>query len=309
LAVGRKRPTAKSDLAFWATLYGVAGVFAIVCVAFLLSVISSSIPAWRSYGFSILSGGTWDQATNRFGALPLIAGTAETAAIALALAVPIGIGTALAIVHILPGRVRTFFSSLVELLAAVPSVVYGFWGLLVLGPWFANTIEPWLVARFDNNFPFQAPPETVSLMLAGCVLFVMVLPLIVALSRDAIATVPLELVEGALSVGATKWQVLRKVVLPSARFGIVGAVTLAAARALGETVAVALVIGLNPSFAHSLNSPAATLASIIATEFQDSTPVQVAALGALAVILMAMTLVVNMLGRYLIRRSSIGRLA
>jgi phosphate transport system permease protein len=117
--------------------------------------------------------------------------------------------------------------------------------------------------------------------------------------------VPNELVEGALSVGATRWQVLRKVVLPGARTGIVGAITLATARALGETVAIALVIGLNPNFAHSLNSPAATLASIIATEFQDSTPIQVAALGALAVILMAMTLLVNLFGRQMIRRAAI----
>lgn len=305
LAVGRKRFTAKSDSGYWLTLYGVSGIFAVVCAAFLWSVISSSLPAWRKDGLSILTGGTWSQSADKFGALPLIAGTVETALIALFLAVPIGIGTALAVVHILPGRLRTVFSSLVELLAAVPSVVYGFWGLLVLGPWFSSTIQPWFVSLFGGHFPFQEPPESVSIMLAGCVLFVMVLPLIVALSRDAIVTVPHETVEGAFSVGATRWQVLRKVVLPGARVGIVGAVTLATARALGETVAVALVIGLNPNFAKSLDAPAATLASVIATEFQDSTPLQIAALAALAVILMAMTLVVNMLGRYLISRAAV----
>ena len=187
----------------------------------------------------------------------------------------------------------------------MPSVVYGFWGLLVLGPWFATTVEPWLVNLFGGHFPFQQSAATESILLAGCVLFVMVLPLIVALTRDAIVTVPNELVEGALSVGATRWQVLRKVVLPGAKVGIVGAITLATARALGETVAVALVIGLNPNFAKSLNAPAATLASIIATEFQDSTPIQVAALGALAVILMAMTFIVNVIGRQMINRAAV----
>lgn len=305
LAEKRHRFSAKSDAGYWLTLYGVSIVFAVVCIGFLLSVISSSVPAWEKYGSSILTGTVWNQSTGQYGALPLVAGTVETAAIALTLAVPIGIGTALAIVFVLHSRVRVLFSTLVELLAAVPSVVYGFWGLIVLGPWFATKVEPWLVSLFGGHFPFQQSPATESILLAGCVLFVMVLPLIVALTRDAIATVPNDLVEGALSVGATRWQVLRKVVLPSAKVGIVGAITLATARALGETVAVALVIGLNPNFAKSLNAPAATLASIIATEFQDSTPIQVAALGALAVILMAMTLVVNLVGRQMINRSSV----
>jgi phosphate transport system permease protein len=166
-------------------------------------------------------------------------------------------------------------------------------------------VLPWFVHLFHGKFPFQDPPETLSLLLAGFVLFIMVLPIIVALSRDAIMTVPHDTLEGALSVGATKWQVLRKVVLPGARVGIVGAVTLATARALGETVAVALVIGTNPQFAHSLDSPTATLASIIAIEFQDSTPIQVASLAALGVILMAMALAVNVAGRWMINRAAI----
>jgi phosphate transport system permease protein len=227
-----------------------------------------------------------------------------TTAIALVFAIPIGVGSALAIVHVLPARLRVLLSSLVELLAAVPSVVYGLWGLLVLAPWFENTVEPGLASITGSRFPFQAPPEGVSLLLAGCVLFVMILPMIVALSRDAIAVVPHDQFEGALSVGATKWQVVRKVVLPGARTGIVGAITLATARALGETVAVAMVIGLNPLFPPSVFSTASTLASTIALQFQDATPLQVAALGALALILMAMTAIVNWFGRRLVRGST-----
>lgn len=302
----RTRFRVKSDFAHWGLLYGVAGLFAVICAVFLISVIGSSIPAWRHSGLSLIYGRTWDQGTDTFGALPLITGTLASTAIALVFAVPIGIGTALAIVHVLPQRARIFASSLVELLAAVPSVVYGLWGLLVIAPWFQGTVEPKLAAITGHHFPFQAPPEGVSLLLAGCILFIMILPMVVALSRDAIAVVPHEQYEGALSVGATKWQVLGKVVLPAARTGIVGAVTLATARALGETVAVAMVIGLNPLFPPSLFSTASTLASIIAVQFQDATSLQVAALGALAVILMALTAIVNWIGRRLIRHASVG---
>lgn len=296
----------KSDAAHWALLYGVAGLFAVICAVFLISIIVSSIPAWKHSGLSLIYGRTWDQGADQFGALPVITGTLVTTAIALFFAIPIGLGTALAIVHVLPPRARIFASSLVELLAAVPSVVYGLWGLLVLAPWFLATVEPNLARLTGHHFPFQANEEGVSVLLAGGVLFIMVLPMIVALSRDAISIVPHDQYEGALSVGATKWQVMWRVVLPAARTGIVGAVTLATARALGETVAVAMVIGLNPLFPTSLFSTGATLASIIAVQFQDATPLQVAALGALAVILMALTAVVNWVGRRMIRRASIG---
>jgi phosphate transport system permease protein len=302
----RKRFSVKSDFAHWGLLYGVSGLFAVVCAVFLITVVVSSIPAWRHSGLSIIYGRTWNQASDSFGALPIITGTLATTAIALIFAIPIGLGTAIAIVHVLPGRLRILASSLVELLAAVPSVVYGLWGLLVLGPWFQATVEPSLAKITGSHFPFQAQPEGISLLLAGCVLFIMVLPMIVALSRDAIAIVPNDQFEGALSIGATRWQVLHKVVLPAARTGIVGAVTLATARALGETVAVAMVIGLNPLFPGSFFSTASTLASTIAVQFQDATPLQVAALGSLAVILMVLTAVVNWLGRRLVRRAAIG---
>jgi phosphate transport system permease protein len=305
LAEKPKRFSAKPDSAYWIVLYGVTGLFALVLVAFLLSIIGSSIPAWRSSGLKLIFGTTWDPNNDVFGALPLIAGTVESTLIALFLAIPIGLGTALAIVHMIPRRFRVFFSSLVELLAAVPSVVYGLWGLLVVAPWFQVTVQPALEKATGNHWPFSGQEEGVSLLLAGFILFVMVLPLVVALSRDVIAVVPNDQVEGALSLGASQWQVLRKVVLPGARTGIIGAITLATARALGETVAVAMVIGGNPLFPHSTFSTAATLASTIALEFAEATPAQVAALGALAVILMAMTAFVNWVGRRMVQRAAI----
>jgi len=298
-----KRFASWSDFPYLGTLYGVSGLFAVIIAGFLISVIVTSMPAWRKYGLTIITGKTWDLATDQFGGFPLIFGTLEVTAIALFFAIPIGVGTALAIVHLLPHRIRLFFSSLVELLAAVPSVVYGLWGLLVLAPWFSATVQPWLAHLTGGHFPFQAPAEGVSLLLAGMVLFVMVLPLIVALSRDVIAIVPADQVEGALSLGATKWKVIRKVVLPGARTGIVGAVTLATGRALGETIAVTLVIGNNPLLAKSLFSPAATIASIIANQFDSATAIQLAALYAIAVVLMAITALTNAMGRELVRRS------
>jgi phosphate transport system permease protein len=305
LAEEPKRFSAKSDSAYWIVLYGVTGLFALVLVAFLLSIVASSIPAWKSSGLGLIFGTTWNPNTGQFGALPLIAGTVESTLIALILAIPIGLGTALAIVHMIPRQTRVFASSLIELLAAVPSVVYGLWGLLVVAPWFQVTVQPALAKLTGNHWPFSGQPEGVSLLLAGFVLFVMVLPLIVALSRDVIAVVPNDQIEGALSLGASQWQVLRKVVLPGARTGIIGAITLATARALGETVAVAMVIGGNPLFPHSTFSTAGTLASTIALEFSEANPAQVAALGALAVILMAMTAAVNWLGRRLVQRAAV----
>jgi phosphate transport system permease protein len=294
-----------SDALYKGVLYGASGLFAMVCLLFLWGVISPSIPAWRESGLSLIFGRTWDPSTETYGAFTLILGTLETTAIALLFAVPIGIGTALAIVHLLPARVRIPVSSAVELLAAVPSVVYGMFGLVVLAPIFSAHVEPWLAKITGGRFPFGGTPEGVSVLLAGCVLFVMVLPTIVALSRDVISTVPRDQIEGALSVGASRWQMLYRVVLPWARTGITGAVTLATARALGETIAVAMVIGVNPKLANSLFAPGSTLAATIATQFQGSSTHQLSYLYALAVILMVMTISVNWFGRRFIKRAMV----
>ena len=205
-----------------------------------------------------------------YGLLPFILGTIETTAIALVLAVPIGLGTAIALAHLVPERWRPPLSTAVELLAAVPSVVYGLWGLLVLAPVFRSTVEPFLTSVLGWTGLFNGPNDGVGLLLAGVILFIMVLPTMVAISRDVLAVVPTDQVEGAMALGATRWQVLRKVVVPGARTGILGAFTLAMGRALGETVAVALVIGNSPFIAHSLKAPAATLASLIVNDFGEA---------------------------------------
>ena len=305
LAGRRNRRPAKSDSLYQVILYGTSALFALICAVFLLSVVLPSVPAWRASGLSIIFGTKWDPASKTYGALPLIFGTVETTAIALCFAIPIGVGTAIAIVHLIPRRFRIPVSSVVEMLAAVPSVVYGMFGLVVLVPIFQEHVQPWLANLTGGHFPFNGNPEGLSILLAGCVLFVMIVPTIIALSRDVIAAVPSDQIEGALSMGASRWQMLSRVVLPGARSGIVGAVTLATARALGETIAVAMVIGSNPRFANSLFSPGATLASTIATQYQGSTTQDLQYLAALAVILMSITVSANWIARRYVRGSTL----
>ena len=201
--------------------------------------------------------------------------------------------TALSLQFLLPHRLRGLAASLVELLAAIPSVVYGLWGIFVMVPLFINTLEPFLTHLTGGSWPFNGAQDGFSVLLAGVVLAIMILPTIVAVSRDVIATVPNDLIEGALSLGATRGQVFTSVVLPTARTGLLGAVALATGRALGETIAVAMVIGSNAHFPNSLFSSGATLASIIAVEFGNSVGTEGSALAALALILMVITGPVN----------------
>ena len=282
-------PRAKSDAPYTFVLGAVAVLFAAVLLLFVWSIIHQSLPTWSKYGFSFITGTNWSPSTDEFGAAPLILATLITASVALLFAVPIGLGTSLVINFVLPPKLKTPITSLVELLAAVPSVVYGLWGLVVIVPWLSNTVQPWLGNLTSGGWPFSGSPIGLGLLPASVVLSIMVLPTVVAISRDVIAAVPNELVEGALSLGATRSQVLLKVVLPAAKVGILGAISLAAGRALGETVAVAMVIGSSPAMPHSLFSLGSTLASTIATQFIDSSPSLYAALGACAVILMVLT--------------------
>jgi len=303
LALGNS-PKAKSDLPFRLLVRGVAIAFGVVIILFLWSIVHQSLPTWSSQGLGFLTNTSWSPSTNQFGAAPLILGTLITASIALVIAVPVGLGTALVITFLLPRRVRTVMTSLVELLAAIPSVVYGLWGLIVLVPIFANTIEPKLQSWTGGIGIFSGATQGLGLLLAGLVLAVMVLPTIVAISRDVFAAVPSELIEGGFSLGATRSQVLVKVVLPTAKTGILGAVSLGAGRALGETIAVAMVIGSSPQMPHSLFSVGATLASIIATQFVDASAPQLAALGACALVLMVFTASVNAVARGLVRKTT-----
>ncbi|MGD0392684.1 MAG: phosphate ABC transporter permease subunit PstC [Acidimicrobiales bacterium] len=301
---GRRRSLPNG--AFLGLLIASAGIFVALVVWYLISIIVQSRPAFSTLGFSWIFEKVWNPNQNKFGLLPFILGTIETTAIALVLAVPIGLGTAIALAHLVPDRLRPPLSTAVELLAAVPSVVYGLWGLIVLAPVFRSTVEPFLTSVLGWTGLFNGPADGVGLLLAGVILFVMVLPTMVAISRDVLAVVPKEQVEGALALGATRWQVLRKVVVPGARTGILGGFTLAMGRALGETVAVALVIGNSPYIAHSVKSPAATLASLIVNNFGEATGTELAALFGAALVLLVIGISVNALARWLVRSTARG---
>ncbi len=300
---GTARSRGGADQVYIWSLRVVAVLFSAVLLAFVYSIVHQSWPAWTQNGLSLITGTKWNPAASVYGALPLILDTVISTAVALLFAVPIGLGTALVLNFVLPRRLRTLTASLVELLAAIPSVVYGLWGLYVLIPWMSTTFEPHLASLTGNSWPFNGATLGAGIMLASVVLAIMILPTIVAISSDVIAALPKDLNEAALSLGASKSQVLRKIIMPSARSGILGAISLAAGRALGETVAVLMVIGGNAQMPRSLFSVGATLASTIATEYAEASPSNLAALGALAVILMVLTAAVNAVARRLVRRA------
>ena len=297
-------PRAGSDRPYRILLTTVAALFAAIVALFVWSVVHQSMPAWSRYGFHFLIGTNWAPGEEIFGAAPLLLATLITTGVALLFAVPIGIGAALTLTFLLPSRVATPLRSLIELLAAVPSVVYGLWGLSIVVPWMSHTVQPWLAGFTGSTGIFSGNQIGLGLTTASLVLSIMVLPTIVAVSRDVLANVPRDQIEGALSLGATRSQVLTKVVLPHSKFGILGAVSLGTGRALGETVAVAMVIGQSPAMPQSFFSLGSTLASTIAGQFIDSSPLHLAALGACATILMALTAGVNALARALVRRTA-----
>lgn len=299
----RLRLPAVPDRLFRVFLGVAAALFCAICVALVVSLVIQARPAFAHFGiWNFVTGTTWNPVRAQYGALPFIIGTLETTVIAMVLAVPVGLGTALFVVHVMPDRLRAPVSTAIELLAAVPSVVFGLWALLVVAPWMRTVIEPALASITGGKGPFSGPQLGIGLLLAGLVLFVMVLPTMVAISRDVIAAVPNDQVEGAFSLGATRWQVLWRVVLPDARVGLLGAVTLATGRALGETIAVTMVIGNSTAIAHSLFAPSATLASIIANQFTEATePYHLSSLIALGVVLLVVSIMVNAIARLLVR--------
>ncbi|MGB7052786.1 MAG: phosphate ABC transporter permease subunit PstC [Acidimicrobiales bacterium] len=307
-AVGRGRMGARRtglpDRVYRTALASVVVLFVALVVWFVVAIVTKAQPAFSTLGFSWIFQKTWDPTHGHFGLLPAILGTLETTAIAMVLALPIGLGTAIALAYLLPQRLRPPFSTAVELLAAVPSVVYGLWGLIALAPIWRSTVEPFLTSVLGWTSLFNGPDVGNGLLLAGCILFVMVLPTMVAISRDVLAVVPVEQVEGAMALGATRWQVLRKVVVPAARGGLLGAFTLATGRALGETVAVALVIGNSPYIAHSLKSTGVTIPALIVNTFGEATGTTLAALFGAALVLLVIGMVVNSIARVLVRATS-----
>jgi phosphate transport system permease protein len=281
--------------------------FATVIVAILLVLVIvlgiNAMPAISKFGFSFIGSSSWDAVRAAFGALPAIFGTLLSSTIGLLIAVPISLGAAIFLVELAPMWLRGPASFVIEMLAAIPSVIIGLWGLFVLVPVVRNPIESWLGSKLGFLPFFQGPPFGVGFLAAGFILAIMVIPIITAMSRDAMRAVPNQQREAMLALGSTRWEMVRQVVLPYCRSGLVGAVILGLGRALGETMAVTMVIGNSYTISSSLLSPGSTIASKIANEFSEaSSGVFVGSLIELALILFAITLGVNVIARVMLWR-------
>lgn len=282
--------------------------------SFFMAVTLIGIMAWigvsmfRSAGESITKFGpafitsrVWDPVKEEFGALAFIYGTLVTSLIALVIAGLIGVGVAIFLNEIAATKIKQTVSFLVELLAAIPSVVYGLWGIFILAPLLRNHIEPWLGKWFDFLPLFKGAPSGLDMLAGGLILTIMILPTVAAISREVMATVPIAQREAALALGATKWEMIRIAVLPYAKSGILGGMMLGLGRALGETMAVTMVIGNRPDILPSLFSPAYSMASVIANEFTEATyDLYLSALVEIGLILFTITFLLNALARLLV---------
>lgn len=261
-----------------------------------------AMPAIAKYGLGFLTSSAWNPVNNQYGALPMIYGTLVSSAIALILAVPLGVGTAVFLSEdFIPLSVRTPLVFMVELLAAIPSVVYGLWGIFVLIP-FLNPIEQWLHTNLGWFPLFSTPPGGPAMLPAGVILTIMILPIITAISRDSLASLPPDLRQASLGLGATRWETLFRVLIPAAFSGIVGGIMLALGRAMGETMAVTMIIGNANQLSFSLLAPANTIASLLANQFAEASGLQIAALMYAGLVLFAITLVVNILAELVVRQ-------
>jgi phosphate transport system permease protein len=301
---GHQMRGTKRRLDVFMVLTGLASVAAVVVLLWILeSIVTPAWPAIQQSGLGFFTSTIWDVNRNRYGALPFLIGTAASSLIALCIALPLGVFIALFLSeNFLPLAVRQVIRFVVEMLAAIPSVVYGLWGIAVVIP---------LVQQFGGYLSdslgfiplFSGPATGNSMLTASLVLAIMVLPTITAISRTALVAVPPTLREGSYAVGATRWETIFRVLLPTAAPGIVAATILAFGRAMGETMAVAMLIGNSPRLSWSLLSPAGTLAGLLANQFGEAQGLQISALMYAALVLVMLTLFVNMAGEAVLRRA------
>ena len=302
LRSGRRRGRIGDLLLVGVTFVFSAGAVALL-VAIAFKVFDGAHPAYSKFGLGFITSRVWDPVKSHFGALDLIYGTGITSFLALLIATPLSIAIALFLSELAPRGVRDVVGSLVEMLAAVPSVIVGLWGILVLGPFVKGTLEPFLSRTLGFLPFFRGKPSAVGLLPAIIVLTIMVVPIVASISRDLFLSVPSELKDGALALGMTRWEMGRGVVLPYARPGIAAAVILGLGRAVGEAIAVTQVIGNTLGIHISLFSPGDTLASRIANQYQGaSSNLQVSAIVYLAAILLVITLIANVFAQVIVRR-------
>lgn len=298
---------ALADRLFHLTTRTAAIVVLVILGGVIVSLIHGALPAIRAFGFGFLSSQAWNPVTENFGALPAIYGTVVTSLIAMLIAVPVGIGIATFLTELCPHPLRRPIGVAIELLAGIPSIIYGVWGLFVFAPFVQTWVQPQLIALFGDapvlSAVFAGPPYGIGMLTASFILAIMVLPFIASIARDVFATVPPVLKEAATGLGCTTWEMMFHVVLPYTRVGVIGGIMLALGRALGETMAVTFVIGNAHKVSPSLLAPGTTISATIANEFTEAVgDVYTSALIELGLILFILTFIVLAIARYMLMR-------
>ena len=306
----RIRSFALSDAFFHRLTQAAALAVLLILGGVIVSLIDGSLPAFQKFGFGFFVSQVWNPVTNKFGALAPIYGTVVTSAIAMLIAVPVGLGIAIFLTEICPPALRRPIGIAIELLAGIPSIIYGIWGLFVFAPFLQQYVQPGLIALFGNvpvlSSLFAGPPYGIGMLTAGLILAIMVLPFVTSISRDVFDTVPPMLKELAYGIGCTTWEVVRNVVIPFTRIGVVGGVMLGLGRALGETMAVTFVIGNAHRISPSLLAPGTTISASIANEFTEAVgDLYTSSLIALGLILFMITFVVLAIARIMLMRLEI----
>jgi phosphate transport system permease protein len=289
------------DLAFaWLMRFCGASVVALLGIIVYQLIIGSQL-SWHAFGWKFFAQSDWNPVSDQYGALPFMFGTIVSSLLSLVIAVPLSIGVAVFITEMCPGRLRGILSFTTELLAAIPSVVYGLWAIFVLVPILREYVEPFLGKTMGWTGLFSGAPYGIGMLAAGVILAIMIIPIISSITREVLTVVPQHQREAVLALGSTRWEMIRMGVLRNARAGIVGAVILGLGRALGETMAVTMVIGNRPEIAKSLFAPGYTMASVLANEFTEATgDLYLSALIEIGLALFLVTIVVNALARLMV---------
>ncbi len=289
-------------LFFWALRFVAWGILALLA-GITFNLVRLSIPALQAFGAKYFIQQDWNPVADQFGAASFIYGTVVSSTLALCLSVPVSLGVSLFLNELAPRGFATAVGFLVEMLAAIPSVVYGLWGIFVLAPWLRTTVQPAL-GKWLGVLPlFQGPPFGIGMLCAGMILAIMITPTISAICREVFRAIPLGQRESALALGATRWEMIKIAVLKPARPGILGAVILGLGRAMGETMAVTMVIGNRPEIATSLFAPGQTMASVIANEYAEaSSEMHLSALAAVGLALFVVSFAINSVARYIVWR-------
>lgn len=295
------------DQTFYYTTSTVAGLVLVLLLAIIVALFIGGFDALKTFGFGFLTSTEWNPVTDKFGALAPIYGTIVSSLIALIVAVPVSFGVALFITELAPAWLKRPVGTAIELLAAIPSIIYGMWGLLLFAPVLADDVEPWVQDHF-GSIPligrlFQGPPIGIGMLPAGIVLGIMIIPFIASIMRDVFQTTPKLLKESAYGVGATTWEVVRNVILPHTRTAVIGGIFLGLGRALGETMAVTFIIGNTHRLSASLLEPGNSIASTLANEFTEAIGhLHTSSLMALGLVLFMITFIVLVIAKLLLLR-------